>query len=240
MKPVTLYVTKNPESMLLDTDCKAVAPGACLAGLPVKKFVVDADCLITEKDRVWFTEVAAVRSRVPQETPSREHGMPAELGMAYRVNETATQQQYKAFVDSLRNTGPGPIIPAGPAVKLGLPDTNPKSRVGITKPSMNAIPAAALLHLGAAMDDGKKKYGLFNWREHSVACSVYEDAIWRHLLAWRDGEDVARDSGRHHLAHVMACCAILLDAKETNNLIDDRGPAGEAAELIDKWTEKPS
>lgn len=136
--------------------------------------------------------------------------------------------------------GPGPIIPAGPAVKVSLPDTNPKSRVGITKPSMNAIPAAALLHLGAAMDDGKKKYGLFNWREHSVACSVYEDAIWRHLLAWRDGEDVARDSGRHHLAHVMACCAILLDAKETNNLIDDRGPAGEAAELIDKWTEKPS
>lgn len=160
-------------------------------------------------------------------------------GARRRVNETATQQRYKEFVDPLRNAGPGPIVPAGPAVKADLPDTNPKSRVGLTKPSLNAIPAAALLHLGAAMDDGKKKYGLFNWREHSVACSVYEDAIWRHLLAWRDGEDVARDSGQHHLAHVMACCAILLDAKETNNLIDDRGPAGEAAELIDKWTEQP-
>lgn len=225
MKPVTLYVTKNPEKMLLDADCKAVAPGTNLCGVSVGRIDIDEGCLATSADRRWFIQAVMTRTQPESKKATRE---------------TATQQQYKEFVDSLRNTGPGPIIPAGPAVKLGLPDTNPKSRVGLTKPSMNAIPAAALLHLGAAMDDGKKKYGLFNWREHSVACSVYEDAIWRHLLAWRDGEDVARDSGRHHLAHVMACCAILLDAKETNNLIDDRGPAGEAAELIDKWTEKPS
>ncbi|AUQ95993.1 hypothetical protein PhaeoP66_03251 [Phaeobacter inhibens] len=120
-----------------------------------------------------------------------------------------------------------------------LPDSNPKTRIGMTKPSLRAIPPAAILHLGGAMADGEEKYGLFNWREHSVAASVYEDAIWRHLLAWRDGEDAATDSGKHHLAHVMACCAILLDAQETGNLIDDRGPAGAAAALIEGWTRKP-
>jgi len=118
------------------------------------------------------------------------------------------------------------------------PDTNPKTRVGLTKPSMRGIPSTALLHLGGAMGDGVEKYGQFNWREHAVSASVYEDSIWRHLLAWRDREDIAADSGIHHLAHVMACCAILLDAEEMGKLNDDRGLPGNAPEIIAAWTKK--
>lgn len=116
------------------------------------------------------------------------------------------------------------------------PDSNPKTAVGLTKPSLRGIPSSALLHLGGAMADGVRKYGLLNWREHAVSASVYEDAIWRHLLAWRDGEDRASDSGRHHLAHIMACCAILLDAGECGKLNDDRGFRGTAPEMIAKLT----
>lgn len=117
-----------------------------------------------------------------------------------------------------------------------LPDTNPKSRYGVAKPSMNAIPPAALIELGAAMADGARKYGKFNWREHEVTTSVYEDAIWRHLLAYRDGQDFAPDSRIHHLGHVMACCAILLDAAESGKLIDDRGMPGPGADIIERRT----
>ncbi len=114
------------------------------------------------------------------------------------------------------------------------PDNNPKTAYGRVKAPLHAIPPSALLHLGLAMEDGERKYGLFNWREKQVSASVYFDAAQRHLLAWWDGESHAEDSGVHHLAHVMACCAILIDAAETGRLNDDRGPAGTFAALAER------
>jgi hypothetical protein len=74
------------------------------------------------------------------------------------------------------------------------------------------------------MEHGARKYGRFNWREHTVTVSVYTDAIMRHLMAYVDGEDLDPESGINHLAHVMACCAVLLDAKAMGKLNDDRTP----------------
>lgn len=120
----------------------------------------------------------------------------------------------------------------------GYPDNNPKSLVGASKPSVGSIPPAALLHLGQAMNDGARKYGRMNWREHSVATSVYYDAMMRHLMSWWDGEDNAEDSQCHHLAHVMACCAIILDSVEQKNLIEDRPQRGSAAQLIKRMSKQ--
>lgn len=114
-----------------------------------------------------------------------------------------------------------------------LPDNNPKTHVGRLKPSLRAIPPSALIALGLAMENGEGKYGLMNWRQNQVATSVYYDAAMRHLLAWWDGEDIAADSQVHHLAHVMACCAILIDAEIGDCRIDDRPVAGPAADFID-------
>jgi hypothetical protein len=110
--------------------------------------------------------------------------------------------------------------------------------IGLTKPSFHAIPASALLHLGAAMADGKRKYGLTNWRGNSVAASVYLDAKLRHIFAWWDSrEELAPDSLVHHIGHDMACSAILLDAIATGNLIDDRPEIpGAFAALLKEWT----
>jgi len=115
---------------------------------------------------------------------------------------------------------------------------NPKDRLGIAKPGFHYIPPAALVYLGRAMVDGKRKYGLMNWRQKEVLASVYYDAALRHKLSWWDGEDVAADSLVHHLAHDMACNAILIDAIETGKLIDDRPAAGNVSELIAKLTNK--
>lgn len=103
-----------------------------------------------------------------------------------------------------------------------LPDDNPKTAEGVKKPSFVCVPPVALLHLAHAMMNGANKYGRMNWREHTVTSSIYYDAAMRHLLSWADGETYDRESGAHHLAHVMACCAILLDAESLASINDDR------------------
>ena len=120
------------------------------------------------------------------------------------------------------------------------PDDNPKTVQGSKKPAMSCVPPVALLHLSHAMKDGEQKYGRMNWREHTVSSSVYYDAAMRHLMAWFDGETHASDSGVHHLAHVMACCAILLDGESLGVLNDDRSLSGGGAfaALMDSLTEE--
>jgi hypothetical protein len=117
----------------------------------------------------------------------------------------------------------------------GYPDNNPKTAIGVSKAPLHFIPPVALVHLGLAMENGGAKYGLMNWREFTVSSSVYYDAALRHLLAWWDGEDAAPDSKVHHLAHVMACCAIILDAAESTRLNDDRPDIdGQVVPLLDR------
>jgi hypothetical protein len=124
-------------------------------------------------------------------------------------------------------------------------EPNPKDLIGIRKPpTLSVIPTAALLHMGKAMQNGAEKYGAYNWRDHPVKASIYVDAAMRHLLAWWDGERSADDSGVHHLGHAMACFAILCDAEEVDQLLDDRPGAqsgdshkeGPAPRIIQEYT----
>jgi len=110
--------------------------------------------------------------------------------------------------------------------------TNPKDLVGAKKVSITKLPAVGILHGSHAMMDGAAKYGPFNWRDNKVKASIYVDAAMRHLNAWFDGEENATDSGAHHLGHALACCAILLDAQETGNMVDDRPKDGKFNEVL--------
>jgi hypothetical protein len=119
-----------------------------------------------------------------------------------------------------------------------LPDDNPKTANGVQKPSFACIPPVALLHLAHAMMNGANKYGRMNWRDHTVTSTIYYDAMMRHVLSWADGETYDRHSGLHHLAHVMACCSILLDAEAQASLNDDRPwSKGVAADLCQQTSE---
>ena len=84
---------------------------------------------------------------------------------------------------------------------------------------------------------GASKYGSYNWRENSVAATVYVSAAQRHIASWLDGESDDPESGVSHLGHAMACCAILLDAWATGNLIDDRPKPGATSRLIKELTQ---
>lgn len=120
----------------------------------------------------------------------------------------------------------------------GYPDDNPKTAFGLLKLKFSVIPVTGIIHFMRAMMDGARKYGPLNWRTKKVTASIYYDAAERHMMAWYDGQEDAEDSGVHHLGHAMACLAIILDAHETGNLIDDRPPKGQFAALLKKY-EKP-
>lgn len=114
-------------------------------------------------------------------------------------------------------------------ISLGM---NPKDRLGLKKTRLSLVPPASIIYQALAMEDGAKKYGPYNWRQNKVIASIYVDAAMRHLQAWFDGQECAEDSQKPHLAHALACLGIIVDAKETGNLVDDRPLPGAAARLI--------
>lgn len=126
---------------------------------------------------------------------------------------------------------------SGKGIKA-MESTNPKDKIGATKPPLHLIPQSALVHTAMAMKNGADKYGLYNWRTNKVSAMTYLGAAQRHIAALIDGEDIAQDSGVHHAAHAMASLAIYLDAMEVGAQLDDRPPAGPTARLIEENTVK--
>lgn len=115
-------------------------------------------------------------------------------------------------------------------------DTNPKDGIGAAKLPLSLVPATALAYAALAHLDGASKYGKWNWRAAGVRASIYADAAMRHLERWFNGEDNDADSGLPHLAHVLACVNILIDAKELGKLTDDRPPAADLDRLFAELT----
>jgi 5'-deoxynucleotidase YfbR-like HD superfamily hydrolase len=100
--------------------------------------------------------------------------------------------------------------------------TNPKDAVGSDKLPLHLWPASATVFGSLGLLDGMLKYGRANWREAGVRATIYLDALERHAKAWAEGEERDPDSGLPHLAHALACLAILVDARATGKLVDDR------------------
>lgn len=115
---------------------------------------------------------------------------------------------------------------------------NPKDILAVRKVPLGLLPGVTLIYGALAMKNGAAKYGQYNWRNKKVKMTVYLDAMDRHLISLRDGEDDAGDSKVPHLAHIIACAGILADAREGGFLIDDRPPAGPASAALDRYAEK--
>lgn len=112
---------------------------------------------------------------------------------------------------------------------------NPKQQYGDRKVPVQLVPPAALAYIALGTREGAKKYGAYNWRETRVESMTYIGAILRHLMAYLDGEDIDPESGNPHLAHLMASAAILADATESGQLVDNRPPAGPVGEILRKY-----
>lgn len=114
-----------------------------------------------------------------------------------------------------------------------MKDTNPKDAIGTDKVPMHLWPTTATILGALAFLDGALKYGRSNFRAVGVRASIYYDAARRHLDAWFEGENADPDSGLPHLAHVLACVAIVVDAEAAGKLRDDRMVAGGWRPLMD-------
>lgn len=128
-----------------------------------------------------------------------------------------------------------PAITTTRLADVAITGVNPKDLIGATKPDLSLVPPAAMLHIASAMMDGAVKYGPYNWRGNPVKARVYVAAAMRHFQQFLDGEDIDPISKVHHLGHAGACVAILLDARETGNLADDRPTPGAAGDMIRRW-----
>jgi len=123
-------------------------------------------------------------------------------------------------------------------------ETNPKDSVGIKKVPFSTVPSEVVAEIGLAMLEGARKYGRHNYRIAGVRSSVYYDALFRHMCAWWEGEDVDPDSGLNHVIKALSTLTVLRDAMINEKLTDDRPPSlkpgwvnglnKKAAEIIDK------
>lgn len=130
----------------------------------------------------------------------------------------------------LENFEPDPLDAASTTKPSN--SVNPKDAIGINKLPLGLIPDTAIALLSLAFLEGASKYGRFNWRAVGVRSSIYHDALRRHIASWWNGEDADPATGIPHLANAAACIAIILDAKATGKLNDDRPPAAEVGALL--------
>ena len=56
---------------------------------------------------------------------------------------------------------------------------------------------------------GADKYGADNWKHVPGARERYFAAAMRHLVAWKQGEELDAESGLPHLAHATTCLLFL-------------------------------
>lgn len=104
-------------------------------------------------------------------------------------------------------------------------DTNPKDAIASNRLPMSLVPGTLAAYASLAFLEGALKYGAFNWRDKGIRVSVYLDAMHRHLEKYKSGEDCDKFTGIPHLASIVACCGIILDADLCGKAKDDRNIA---------------
>lgn len=111
--------------------------------------------------------------------------------------------------------------------------TNPKDAIAGSKLPLHLVPDSVLAYASVAFAEGMLKYGANNWAAAGVRASVYLGAMKRHQAKFNSGEWADQATGVPHLASIIACAGILLDAHFRGMMIDDRPPPTPMADLID-------
>ena len=112
--------------------------------------------------------------------------------------------------------------------------TNPKDIIGSGKLPLGLVPDTLITMAALAFMEGASKYGRYNWRIAGVRTSIYHDAMLRHVMKWWNGEDCDPVTKVPHLASVIACAGIMLDAELCGKLTDDRPPRAPIGDLINE------
>ena len=96
-------------------------------------------------------------------------------------------------------TGEEPVIES-----VGRKFDGGKLEYGLTPP-------LALKAVVDVLTFGAQKYERDNWKHVPDSKRRYFDAAQRHMWAWKEGEQIDPESGRHHLAHALCCLMFLYE-----------------------------
>ena len=95
------------------------------------------------------------------------------------------------------------------------PETSPAESAGRKfdggKLEYGLLPPKALEATVDVLTFGAQKYERDNWQKVPDSKRRYFDALQRHLWAWKQGEQIDPESGRHHLAHALCCLMFLYE-----------------------------
>ncbi len=84
------------------------------------------------------------------------------------------------------------------------------------------IDPAFILGIGDVLTKSREKYDAFNWTKNTKLSVPYE-SMMRHLMAFMQGEDFDKESGKHHLLHVATNVMFMYYYIRTNpDYSDDR------------------
>jgi hypothetical protein len=111
--------------------------------------------------------------------------------------------------------------------------SNPKDIIGSTKLDLGLVPDTIDAEVALAYLEGALKYGRYNWRIAGVRASIYNAALRRHLKRWWNGENRDKVTRVKHLANLIACAGIVLDAELAGKLEDDRPPALDLDDVLE-------
>lgn len=73
------------------------------------------------------------------------------------------------------------------------------------------LPPYALKATVDVLTLGAQKYERDNWKKVPDSKRRYFDAMQRHIWAWKEGNILDPETGRHHLAHAMCCLMFLYE-----------------------------
>lgn len=177
--------------------------------------------------------------------PSNIGALPEHMGKAVRVMKVDYEDEGATYLVTRIHHDPstphsiwypassiGPIEPDEPAVP-----PNPKQLYGDKKVPLHLNPPTALVYMAVGIREGAEKYGAWNFRTSKVEVMTYIGAIQRHLAAFVDGYDMDTDCKypKPHLAGAIASLAILIDALEIKNAVDNRPVRGNSQELLEEY-----
>jgi hypothetical protein len=131
--------------------------------------------------------------------------------------------------------------PAPPAPKDAV-----AMRAKALKPDLSLMPLPAMHEICLALEEGALKHGgAFNFRDpdpgKEVRASLYVAAVLRHLLNWYQGREESVPDSRaavHHIGAAGACLSVMLDARASGKLVDDRPVPIPASDLESNIVER--
>lgn len=99
--------------------------------------------------------------------------------------------------------------------------TDNAKRYNVGKPRVELLIPEAMIEEAKVWDYGSKKYGMHNWRKNFPILSII-GCLLRHVLEIIKGNDIDKESGLLHSAHISCNASMLTYFAVKGKVIDDR------------------